>query len=56
MQKLTVQLLKSEAKAFADRESGHKEKSLFGVTDGKAVGTYLEYKFQEALQKKYEYA
>jgi hypothetical protein len=56
MQKLTVQLLKTEAKAFADRESGHKEKSLFGVTDGKAVGTYLEHKFQEALQKKYEYA
>ena len=56
MQKLTVQLLKTEAKAFAERESGHKEKSLFGVTDGKAVGTYLEHKFQEALQKKYEYA
>lgn len=56
MQKLTVQLLKSEAKAFAERESGHKEKSLFGVTDGKAVGTYLEHKFQETLQKKYEYA
>lgn len=55
MQKLTVQLLKTEAKAFAGRESGHKEKSLFGVTDGKAVGTYLEHKFQEALQKKYEY-
>lgn len=55
MQKLTVQLLKTEAKAFADRESGHKEKSLFGVTDGKAVGTYLEHKFQETLQKKYEY-
>jgi hypothetical protein len=55
MQKLTVQLLKTEAKAFADRESGHKEKSLFGVTDGKAVGTYLEHKFQEALQTNYEY-
>lgn len=56
MQKLTVNLLMTEAKAFAERESGHKEKSLFGVTDGKAVGTYLEHKFQEALQKKYEYA
>ncbi|OGW28263.1 MAG: restriction endonuclease [Nitrospirae bacterium GWC2_42_7] len=55
MQKLTVQLLKAEAKAFADTESGHKEKSLYGVTDGKAVGTYLEHKFQESLQKKYEY-
>ncbi len=39
MQKLTVNLLMIEAKAFAERESGHKEKSLFGVTDGKAVGT-----------------
>jgi hypothetical protein len=56
MRKLTVQLLKAEAKAFADSESGHKEKSLYGVTDGKAVGTYLEHKFQEALQEKYEYA
>jgi hypothetical protein len=56
MQKLTVRLLKAEAKAFADNESGHKEKSLYGVTDGKAVGTYLEHKFQETLQKKYEYA
>jgi len=55
MQKLTVDLLKAEAKAFAEKESGHKEKSLFGVTDGKAVGTYLEHKFQEVLQKKYEY-
>lgn len=56
MQKLTVDLLKAEAKAFAERESGHKEKSLYGVTDGKAVGTYLEHKFQEVLQRKYEYS
>jgi len=55
MQKLTVHLVKIEAKAFADKESGHKEKSLYGVTDGKAVGTYLEHKFQKALQTKYEY-
>lgn len=55
-QQLTVDTLKSEARAFAKRESTHKEKSLFGVTDGKAVGTYLEHKFQEALQTKFEYA
>lgn len=55
MQKLTVELLKAEAKVFAERESGHKEKALYGVTDGKAVGTYLEHKFQEVLQRKYEY-
>jgi len=55
MQKLTVDLLKVEAKAFAEKESRHKEKSLYGVTDGKAVGTYLEHKFQEVLLRRYEY-
>ncbi len=55
MQRLTVGLLKAEAKSFAERASGHREKSLFGIMDGKAVGTYLEHKFQEVLQKKYEY-
>lgn len=45
-----------EARKFAQRESRHKERSLFGVTDGKAVGTYLEHKFQGFLQKKYSYA
>lgn len=52
---LTIELLAREAKAFAQHESNHKEKSLFGVTDGKAVGTYLEHKFQEVLSKKYNY-
>jgi hypothetical protein len=55
MRKLAVDLLKAEAKAFAKKESRHKEESLYGVTDGKAVGTYLEHKFQEVLQRKYEY-
>lgn len=52
---LTVDLLMQEAREFAQRESRHKERSLFGVTDGKAVGTYLEHKFQDHLQKKYSY-
>lgn len=55
MHRLTVDLLKMEAKAFAERESTHKEKSLYGVTDGKAVGTYLEHKFQEVLKKRYKF-
>jgi hypothetical protein len=55
MRKLTIDLLKAEAEAFAEKESAHKEKSLYGVTDGKALGTYLEHKFQEVLQGKYEY-
>lgn len=44
-----------EATAFAAQESTHAEPSLFGVTDGKAVGTYLEQKFQVNLHKKYDY-
>jgi len=52
---LTIQILKTEATAFASEESLHHESSLFGVTDGKAVGTYLEHKFQHYLAKKYAY-
>ena len=52
---LTVQLLQTEATTFAKAESKHAEPSLFGVTDGKAVGTYLEHKFQTVLQSRYAY-
>ena len=52
---LTVELIQKEASSFARAESKHAEPSLFGVTDGKAVGTYLEHKFQTALQSRYEY-
>ncbi len=52
---LTVSILQEEAQGFANRESRHNESSLFGVTDGKAVGTYLEQKFQVYLHSKYEY-
>ncbi|TAN38236.1 MAG: restriction endonuclease [Verrucomicrobia bacterium] len=53
---LTVERLVHEAKDFALCESQHRERSLFGVTDGKAVGTYLEHKFQDCFQRKYTYA
>ncbi len=52
---LTMSLLKTEAAGFAQRESDHSEPSLFGVTDGKAVGTHLEHKFQAYLHTKYDY-
>jgi len=54
-QRLSIERLCYEARFFAASESKHKEPSLFGVTDGKAVGTYLEHKFQKHLQKKYNY-
>jgi len=53
--KLTNKHLKSEAKIFATAESTHDEPALFGVTDGKAVGTYLEHKFEKYLHTKYFY-
>lgn len=49
MKKLNTKLLRQEASKFSVQESQHSESSLFGVTDGKAVGTYLEHKFQDYL-------
>lgn len=53
--KLSVNLLCNEAKRFSQAESSHDEKSIYGVTDGKAVGTYFEHKFQAYLKERYEY-
>lgn len=52
---LTVETLQTEAAAFAEDESAHNESELYGVTDGKAVGTYLEHKFQAMLSQTYLY-
>ena len=52
---LTVELLRAEAGTFAEIESVHDEPALYGVTDGKAVGTYFEHKFQAYLHTKYDY-
>lgn len=50
---LTIEILQAEAKAFCEAESKRNHTSLIGVTDGKAVGTYVEHKFQNYLQSKY---
>ncbi len=55
MPDLTVELLKSEANTFADTESSYDEPTLFGVDNGKTLGTYFEHKFQAYLHGKYEY-
>jgi len=54
-QELTIKLLCKEARVFAEAESSHAEPVIYGVTDGKAVGTYLEHKFQTYLCEKYAY-
>jgi hypothetical protein len=53
--KLTIETLKIEAQRFAKIESAHREPSLYGVTDGKAVGTYFEHKFRSYLRERYDF-
>ena len=53
---LTVAILQGEARQFAELESIHPEPTIFGVTDGKAIGTYLEHKFHAHLERKYVHA
>lgn len=53
--KLTIKQLKTEATQFAEFESKFNEPSLFGVTDGKAIGTYLEQKFRSHLESVYSF-
>jgi hypothetical protein len=53
---LTADALLSEAAVFSKAESSHAEPALFGVTDGKAVGTYLEHKFVAHLMDNYSFA
>ena len=52
---LTIQALCDEAERFASVESNTPEPALYGVTDGKAVGTYLEHKFRTYLSQRYTY-
>lgn len=50
---LTINELVESARRFCKIESGECHRELIGVTDGKAVGTYVEHKFQHFLQAQY---
>ena len=50
---LTRDSLIKSAKIFCEIESKANHKELIGVTDGKAVGTYIEHKFQRFLLSQY---
>lgn len=52
---LAVDSLQRAAAGFARAESRHDEPGLYGVIDGKAVGTYVEHKFQSMLHADYAY-
>lgn len=50
---LTINILVQEAKNFSEIISTQNHTSLIGITDGKAVGTYMEHLFQEYLHARY---
>jgi hypothetical protein len=52
---LSLALLLEEAGAFARMESDHSDVAIYGVTDGKAIGTYFEHRFQDYLTGRYRY-
>jgi len=54
MIKLDKEELIKSAKTFCEQESGKYREELFGVTDGKAVGTYVEHLFQDYLSGHYD--
>lgn len=50
---LTIKKLIEEAHKFCVNESKFKNKELYGVTDGKAVGTYIEQKFKDHILREF---
>jgi len=52
---LTIPHLQATANEFAAVESLHDEPTLYGVTDGKAVGTYLELTFRKYLLERFTF-
>lgn len=55
MTELTIASLCDEARKFSVAESKHADATLFGVTDGKAIGTYLEHKFRVYLSERFTF-
>ena len=52
---LSLELLHREAGAFSRMESERSDPAIYGITDGKAVGTYFEHKFRGYLSERYLY-
>ncbi|MGC8539505.1 MAG: restriction endonuclease [Phycisphaerae bacterium] len=53
---LTLQDIIREAREFSEIQSALHERDIYGVTDGKAVGTLVEHKFQNYLAARYSFA
>jgi len=55
MGEMTLPQLKSAARHFAREFSTTSIAALYGITDGKAVGTHVEHAFHEFLKGRYSY-
>src|SRR6266568_2690734 len=55
-EKLTKEALMALAKSFCQAQSKARHRELFGVTDGKAAGTYVEHLFQALLLDQFDIA
>lgn len=53
---LTLALIKTAAKDFAARLSAASITELYGVDNGKTIGTYVEHAFNAFLSERYDYA
>lgn len=51
---LTIESLITEAELFCRKNSGVYKDELFAITDGKAVGTFVEHLFQQQLEEQYD--
>jgi len=54
-EKLTLQKLRDAVSKFVRQFNQRSIPQLFGVTDGKAVGTFVEHQFHAFLRKQYDY-
>ncbi len=52
--KLTISRMISSAADFCEVERSRKRKELYGVTDGKAIGTIVEHDFKDFLEARYD--
>lgn len=52
---LTVDLLCDHARKFSKRESAYDEPAIYGVNDGKSIGTYFEHKFRNYLERRFHF-
>jgi hypothetical protein len=55
MEQLTLKLLKTEVRPFVQALNTELISFLYGITDGKAVGTYIEQAFHKYLNERYSY-